>query len=120
MTAPRMSMAGRVVRLGISFAGGPPQRIRVREVVGEGRTITFLGRPSRTFDVAADGRFSGQLIAESAGDPDQMEITVGGGPVPSIGEAATPFSFGQASGAGAVPGTFSRTFCVFDYTAEPA
>lgn len=106
-------------RLGISFSGGPSQRIRVREVVGEGRTITFLGRPSRTFDVNADGSFSGQLFAEGQGDPDQMEVNIGGGPVPAIGDTATPFSYGQASGVGSVPGTFSRTFCAFDFTAEP-
>ena len=48
-----------------------------------------------------------------------MEVNIGGGPVPAIGDTATPFSYGQASGVGSVPGTFSRTFCAFDFTAEP-
>lgn len=106
--------------LGISVVeGGDSQRIRVRDSISEGRTITFLGRPSRTLDVAADGSFSGVLIAAGTGDPDQPQVTVSGGPVPSIGQDAAEFNYGQTlTVAQAPPGAFSRD-CGIDYTARP-
>jgi hypothetical protein len=99
--------------------GGDSQRIRVRDSISEGRTITFLGRPSRTLDVAADGSFSGVLIAAGIGDPDQPQVTVSGGPVPAIGQEAGEFNYEQTlTVAEAPPGAFSRD-CGIAYAARP-
>ena len=106
--------------LRISVAeGGDSQRIRVRDSISEGRTITFLGRPSRTLDVAADGSFSGVLIAAGTGDPDQPQVSVSGGPVPAIGQDAAEFNYEQTlTVAEAPPGAFSRD-CGIAYSARP-
>lgn len=107
--------------LGITLSPGPAQRIRVRWSGDDDYRITFLGRPSRTMGVNASGEFEGQLIAPGEGDPDQMGVSVGGGPVPRFGDHdPAPFPYTQIIGeATSVPGTFDVTVCRIDFTARP-
>lgn len=107
--------------LGISLIPGPAQRIRVRWSGDDDYRITFLGRPSRTMGVNTSGEFEGQLLAPGEGDPDQMGVVVGGGPVPYFGDHdPAPFPYTQIIGdAASVPGTFDVTVCRIDFTAHP-
>ena len=93
---------------------GPDDRIRVRDTVAGERTVTFLGRPSRTLPVGDDDRFGGVLVPQGdGGNPDQMQVTTGGGPVPFLGTTRPrPFQYGYGLGESArVPGTFRTTWC---------
>ena len=107
--------------IGIVAGPGPDGRIRFRDGGPDGHTVTFLGRPSRTLPVDGDNRFNGRLIAAGEGDPDQMEVTTNGGPVPFVGVSTPrPFRYGKGlGGATRVPGTFRWTGCGFGATATP-
>ena len=69
----------------------------------------------------ADRTFGGQIIEEGEGNPDQMRVVVGGGPVPAFGDTnPSAFPYGQLLGeADNVPGTFRVTICRIDLIAEP-